>query len=106
MGGRPHIKPEMKENLISTENQQSMSNILNEIKKEYAKEKYLENAEAMARALNFPAINEIATRYAVACCKATLERAAENAICEPGENKGYGPIDRSSINDPDNIVIL
>lgn len=59
---------------------------------------------------------EVNRRHARECCKATLEKAAENAqVCIDGDSKGtsYGlpsnefiEVDKSSITNPDNICIL
>lgn len=50
------------------------------------------------------AIDEIAKRYATACVKASLERAAESAYVEPDFNSGE--VNKYSITSESNIVLL
>lgn len=87
-----------------------MAVTLQQIKDEYAKEEWPDNWEAMSRAMDFPAINEIAKRYAEACCKATLEKAAAS-IPKGGrcwhENGDFDTDEISTgISHPSNIVLL
>lgn len=89
---------------------------LYEIKNEVAKEligegwfylynsRLFDNQEKVGKA-----IDEIAKRYATTCVKASLERAAEMADGYVDENvRGdqFVTIIKSSINSPDNIVLL
>lgn len=77
-----------------------MAVTLESIKDEYAKEEWPDNWEAMSRAMDFLVMNEIAKRYAEACCKATLEKAAENV------EMGSFARCQSSVLNPSNIVLL
>lgn len=92
-----------------------MAVTLQQIKDEYAKEEWPDNWEAMSRAMDFPAINEIAKRYAEECCKATLEKARNNI--KSSVNSSYGSDYRwgyycaeetikISLTNPSNIVLL
>lgn len=59
------------------------------------------------------AINEIAKRYATECVKASLERAAENVLVDfklypdlKTAERSSIAVDKSSITDPKNIILL
>lgn len=81
---------------------------LQQIKDEYAREMRYADWDSIPDADWWNRIiNDIAKRYARACCEATLKQAAENAECLPGGMyEASGLIDRKSILNPDNIVIL
>lgn len=94
-----------------------MSDKLQQIKDEYAKEKrysswgILNNEGSSFWADTFDTeccVNEIAKRYAEACCKATLEKAANNTyINQTGEEIAvFSGFDKPIILNPSNIVIL
>ena len=90
-----------------------MSKTLSEIKDQYAKEKGYENwADLTDFSSPFDeweeSHNEIALRYfeankggyATACCKATQQKCADNAVC-------FWPnVKKESITNPNNIVLL
>lgn len=86
---------------------------LQQIKDDYAKERGCKDWWEFARRwdISVPAsiYDEIAKRYAAACCKATLEKAAENATVDlPSHRHLHGTknIYKPSITDPSNIVLL
>lgn len=101
-----------------------MAVTLQQIKDEYAKEEWPDNWEAMSRAMDFLVMNEIAKRYAEACCKATLEKAHEEIgkiadqypYKKRGDRESYSSercamqdafdLAQQRISDPSNIVLL
>lgn len=89
--------------------------VLDTIKDEYAREQGRRDWKQLATDYVFcnlasvreDAFNEIALRYATACCKATQEKCADNAMLGPQTKyPELSEVDRESITDPDNIVLL
>lgn len=88
---------------------------MQQIKDEYAKEQKYEDWDSLINDCFYfvaeltDVIDEIAKRYAEACCKATLEKAAENATVDlPSHRHLHGSknVYKPSITDPSNIVLL
>lgn len=94
--------------------------VLEQIKDEYAREKNWDSFDEMTAIyigvhgvkkgaeLISKATDEIATRYATACCKATLEKAGHNATAqyEDPEWAVGMEVNYESVVSPDNIVLL
>jgi hypothetical protein len=80
---------------------------LQEIKDQYAKSLngMTWDQVTMDRSLFDSAVDEVAKRYATECCKASLEKAADNA------NAGFNPfnstcfVEKITITNPENIVL-
>jgi hypothetical protein len=99
----------------------TMSKTLQEIKDQYAKERGYEDWDSVLRRHEESLyMDEIATRYALACCKATQEKCAENAtlLHHDGETQedhslrkfyagaDYVVVSKASVLNPSNIVLL
>lgn len=80
---------------------------LQEIKDQYAKEQGWDSFH-WYETYGYPNgkdVDEIATRYATACCKATQKKCADNAMVGWVGYFSYTVV-KESITNPDNIVIL
>jgi len=92
--------------------------VLDQIKDEYARELGLDSFYDALREWAFDIgiaktideimfMDEVCRRYATACSKASLEKGADNARTEhTGKYIGSYEVDKDSITDPDNIVLL
>lgn len=81
---------------------------IQEIKDQIAKEEGFSNWKDVMKH-QFPGptnrmMDEVAKRYACACCEESLKKAAENACT--GVNERWDLIDADSITSEDNIVLL
>lgn len=83
---------------------------LQEIKDQYAKSLngMTWDQVTMDRSLFDSAVDEIAKRYALECCKASLEKAASAAKVTINGQPAWGGYiaDHESITNPENIVLL
>ena len=82
---------------------------LQEIKHDFALEFGLKNWNELTEMSSKPMLqnhmNDIARRYARACCEASLKKADENALIYEDEH-GVWQIAKESITSPENIVLL